>query len=125
MIFVAKHIDGLPFATINTLLSLDLKHGNVHISDKAIQHIRERHPEDFSTCLAALENIIRTPECIGQEPHHRENFEVIGNISGLWVLVAICSIMDDYGDYPILSSYPIPNGTFQRRLRKGYIQRIP
>lgn len=123
MIFLAKHIEGLPFAAINAALSLRLEHGKVHISRQTLRHIYERHPNDYAICVSAVEGIIKNPEFIGQAPHHRENFEVISQVNDVNILIAISSIPDARGDYPIMSSYIIPEGTFQRSLRKGYIQR--
>lgn len=119
----ARHINGLPYNAINALLPLCLTHGTVYLSEKTIRHIEERHPDDFILCMASIDTIIATPDFIDQEPHHRENFEVIKNMNGVIVLVAISAVPDEYGDYPIQSSYIIPHNALHRRLRKGHILR--
>jgi hypothetical protein len=121
MTYASKHIEGLPYQSINALLSLTLKHGTVHLSDKTIQHIRERHSKDYDLCLTSIDTIVTAPDFIGQEPHHLENFEVVKRIGEVMVLVAIGSVPNEYGKYPVLSSYIIPHNAMQRRLRKGHL----
>jgi hypothetical protein len=91
---IAKHINGLPYQAVNYLLPLRLEHAVVHLSDKTIQHICERHPNDYELCLTHIEIAVSKPDYIGQEPHHPENFEVVRIVGDAMVLVAISSIAD-------------------------------
>lgn len=121
MPITSRHIHGLPHQAVNRLLSLRLEHSVAHLSAQAIRHIRKRHPADATLCLASIETIITAPDFIGQEPHHLENFELVKQIGEVMVLVAIGSIPNEYGKYPILSSYVIPHNALQRRLRKKHL----
>ena len=74
---ITKHINGLPYQAINSLLSLRLEHDVVHLSDRTIKHICERHPKDYELCLVSIETIIIEPDYVGQSPLHPENFVLI------------------------------------------------
>lgn len=115
------NIVGLPYEAVNQLLSLDLAHGVVHLSEQAIHHMQVRHPEDFSLCITHVRSVLRTPEYIGQAPHHARNFEVVKQVEGRWVLIAVSSDANEYGVYPIESAYTIPESARQRRVRKQHL----
>lgn len=119
-----KDIDGLPYKTINVLLDgFTLVTSQVHLSERAIQHIHERHPEDSNICLASIETIVTAPDFVGQAPHYPSNFEIIKRIENHMILVAISAIPNEYGKYPIQSAYIIPHDTVRRRLRKRHVRK--
>jgi hypothetical protein len=124
MQYVSKHIVGLPYQSINKLFLLMLEHGTVHLSDKTIQHIRERHPKDYDLCMAFIDTIIAAPDFIGQSPLHSENFVLIKKVEERFLLTAISTIPDEYNEYPLQSAYMIDHNVVQRRLRKGFFKRI-
>jgi len=84
--------------------------------------MQERHPNDYTLCIASIETVIATPDYIGQAPHHRDNFELVKYVSDMVVLVAVSAIPDEHGDYPVQSSYTITHHTLKRRLRKGHLK---
>jgi len=45
-------------------------------------------------------------------------------VNGLLVLIAVSVMPNEYGKYPVESSYIIERYTLQRRIRKGYLKRI-
>jgi|GEM_PF-6415937 len=119
---IAKNINGLPYHAINSLLSICLEHDAVHLSEKTIQHIYERHPQECELCLEFIEAIIVAPDYIGQSPLHQENFVLIKQIMDLFLMIAICTVPNEYGKYPVMSSYIVPENTLQRRIRKGFLK---
>jgi len=118
------HIHGMSYRAINRLLSLELEHGRVHLSEKAIQHMRERHPNDLTQCMASLDVIITAPDFAGQSPLHPDNFVLVKHVGDVEIMVALSTTSDEYGDYPVESSYIIDHNTFRRRVRKGYYKPI-
>lgn len=121
-IITARHIRGLPYRVINTVLALALARDVVHVSEQTLEHMLTRHPKDYELCDAYLEQVILTPEYVGQSPHHKENFEIIKRVHSHIILVAISVSPDEYGDYPVKSAYTINHDTLRRRLRKCYIK---
>lgn len=121
MAFESGSVSGLPYEAINRNLKLNLKHGTVHVSEETLRHIKARHPADFDLCSAHLVSVIQKPDYIGQGPHYSTSFEVVKVLAQGIVLVAISSVPDEYGDYPVESSYVIPRGAIQRRLRKKHL----
>ena len=112
---------GLPCERVNELLKLELTGGAVHISEKVLQHIKERHPLDGVDDMQVIESVIIAPDYIGQAPHHQENFELIKCVEDRYVLVAVSGRLNDYGKYPVQSAYTVPRDTIHRRIRKGYL----
>lgn len=121
---IAKHINGLPYQAVNSLFFLRLEHDVVHLSDMAIKHICERHPHDYELCLASIEIIIIEPDYVGQSPLHPDNFVLIKQVMDSFLMIAISTIPDEYGEYPVQSAYVVDSGALQRRLRKGYLKKI-
>nr|WP_255701491.1 PBECR2 nuclease fold domain-containing protein [Afifella sp. H1R] len=100
--------------------------GPVYLSIPAQQHAFRRHRETFPACLPFLSEIVRSPDYIGQSPHHRESgFELIGEVedNSLIVLIAIRLQRDGDGRYLVRSFYPIDRNKLDRRLRKGFVTR--
>lgn len=122
MIKTSRNIKGLPYQAINSLLIQELKHGVVHLSNKTIRHVMEKHPKDYEVCLGNLELVISKPDFVGQSPLHKENFVVVKKVDEIFIMVAISSIADEYGEYPIMSTYLIPSSTVRRRIRVGYFK---
>jgi len=119
-----RHIGNLPYQAINKALSLNLQHDTVYLSEKAIHHIWERHPNDYHVCMEAIEVIVSTPDFTGQSPLHPDNFILIKQVQELMLLAAISVLPDEHGDYPVQSSYTIDNNALHHRLRKGFLKRI-
>ena len=124
MIYNPRHINGLPVTHINELLSLELTHDIVHISNQAIKHIKERHPDDYVFCLESLETVVQLPDLTGQSPLHPDHFVLIKQIKASFLLAAISAIPDEYSEYPLMSSYIIDKNVVQRRIRKGFFKPI-
>lgn len=125
MIKTSRNINGLPYQAINCLLIRDLKHDIVHISDKTIRHIIEKHPNDYGICLENLELVISKPDFVGQSPLHKGNFVVVKKLGDAFIMVAISLVVNEHGKYPIMYSYIIPNNTVKRRIRVGYFKAMP
>jgi hypothetical protein len=117
MEFKPKHIEGLPYRKINNILKLKLSGNRVHLSKKAIAHIKDKHPDDYKVCFAGIEEAICSPDYIGQSPFHKANYELVKLTDKGNILVAMSSIADKYGYYPIESTYLLEKSTLMRRVR--------
>ena len=72
--------------------------------------------------MAALEQVIAMPDYVGQSPLHPENFVLIKEVEEQVILVALSTVPNESGNYPVQSAYIIDHHTFQRRIRKGYFR---
>ena len=110
----------LPVELINATLGTELEPGRVRLSTQAHRHIAEDHPDDYTTCIAALPDAITTPSFIGQGPGHTRNFEMVRRVAradGQAVLVAIGLEVDDKGEYRVRSCYLISADKVDERRR--------
>lgn len=117
MEFKPKHIESLPYKKINKILKLKLSGNRVHLSKKAIAHIKDKHPKDAGFCLSNIDEVICDPDYIGQAPHHSTNYEMVKVVADVAILVALSSIKNAEGNYPIESTYPISKSALMRRVR--------
>ena len=124
MLYTARNIEGLPYQTLNRLLTVTLEHGKIHLSNKAIMHIHERHLHDAPYCLAHLDKVITHPEIAGKSPSHPDNFVLVKKIEERFLLVAVSEVKNVNGNYPLLSSYFIDEDGVARRIRKGFFIKI-
>ncbi|MDX1949775.1 MAG: hypothetical protein SFT90_04675 [Rickettsiales bacterium] len=119
----SRNISGLPYKAINKLLNLNLEHDVVHLSGSVIVHVKRKHPE-YKYAIGKIDEVIKSPDFIGQSPDHIINFEVIKKFKKNYVLVAISSRKDRRGDYPVMSAYVIYENTIQKRLRTSQIVEV-
>jgi hypothetical protein len=118
----SSDLTGLPYKKVNKLLGLGIKSSKVYVSRKVIEHIIEKHPKDYSVCLTSLEDVIQNPDYIGQSPKHTEKYELIKITDDGIVLVALNSIANEKGNYPVESAYIIDEGALKRRIRIGHLK---
>lgn len=123
---VALDLGPLPIARINAILGSTLATTDAHFSVRAQQHAQARHPADFDLCRRYIERIVARPDYVGQAPGQIDGFELIGEIphEQAIILVAIKFRTDKAGRHIVASTYPIDENKLDRRLRKGFVERI-
>lgn len=117
-LYDARDLGPLPVDLINSALGTELEPGRAVLSARAHRHMAVDHPADYPICMAALADAIAAPNFIGQDPKHRENFEIVKRVGlpdGRAVLVAIGLEIDDDGCYRVRSSYLISQRTIDAR----------
>jgi len=115
----------LPSHTINrTLDHLNLADGEVLMSGKAQAHASNRHPKDFPICLPHIGAVIADPDYIGDDKKNTGKIELISTIKpvGLSILVAVLIKPDNYGNYHIVSFYPVSESKIGSRLSRGFLK---
>lgn len=109
---------------INRTLNMELNPGNARMSAKIHQKIAEKHFDDYTTCISNLEDCLRNPTFIGEDPKHSNKIELIKRVgSGASpVMVAICIEPDHKGCYGISSAYCISEAKLQAWRQSGQVK---
>jgi hypothetical protein len=110
----------LPAEAIAECLGIHLYAGEVMFYAHAQKHTFEKKPERNGICMPNIEMAIAQPTHVGQQPGYEDKgFDLVCVVDdGPIVLVAL-SLRIRRGIYPVMSTYPLPRGTLERRLRVG------
>lgn len=73
---------------ITKLEITETKDMNIYIVGRNIEHIKKKHPVDFSRFFKQLNNILESPDYIGKNPNNG-SLEYIKELNGHYVKVAI------------------------------------
>lgn len=83
-----KKIYKISEKVITKLEIVETKDMNIYIGGRNIEHIKEKHPVDFSRFFKQLNNILESPDYIGKNPNNG-SLEYIKELNGHYVKVAI------------------------------------
>lgn len=113
----------LAVATVNGALGLNLRPGRAHFSASAQEHADDRHPADFSICIAHIHDIIRAPQWVGRHPRDGDGFTLVRTVqAGRTIILAAIKIRPDAeGRYIVASTYRLTRHDVDTRIAKGFL----
>lgn len=128
-----KNISGVPEVhtigridkAIYSCITEDIVTDEVIITDNQIQHIKERHPQDYQNILDKVKDVISSPEYIIYDSHPNTGL-VIGNVfengEAAQVVLRIVTSADEQGyKNSIISCWKISAKRLQNYLRNKLV----
>lgn len=124
----AFRVGPLPVDLINKILDTYLEPGDLWVSKAAHRHIAEDHPIDYPIIIPALGTLLASPQYIGIDTKHKNNFNLIRRHSltePKAILIAIGFEYTEYGTYNLRSAYRIKQSDIDNRRNKRLLQIVP
>lgn len=118
-----KQIGCFSHAMIKTL-GLDILPGTpIYIGDSNIDHIKKRHPYEYDRYFCDIENILETPDYVGQNPHDSSIlFVKLYEIDSEYVRVAVR--ITPYGNCYAKSLHLLSTCNAERYIERGTLKRL-
>lgn len=104
-----------------TYLGLECQPGPIYIGPSNIEHIRKRHPMEFTNHLQDIPDIIQRPDYIGVHPR-QGGIEFVKVFDGA-IMVSIR--LSSRGVLFVRSLYEVSDDRIQAYLRKGTLLPFP
>jgi len=98
----------------------------IMISPQRLAHLRRRHPQWLTFCLAHMGDVLASPDYIGQRPRadpRRVEFVRLVGRPHRWLLVSV-KFLDQTGEAWVNSAYRIDDRYLTRRVRTGTLWRV-
>ncbi len=106
------------------ILKLDIRCGTpIYIGDSNIEHIKSRHPYEYDKYFCDIEDIIQTPDYIGQNPHDASILFVrLYEICGEYIRVAVK--ISPYGNCYVKTLHLLSTCNAERYIEKGTLKKL-
>ncbi len=117
-----KQIGNFTSEIIN-LLNLDIPVGTpIYIGESNIEHIKSRHPYEYDKYFCDIEDIIREPDYIGQNPHDSSILFVrLYEVHGEYIRVAVK--ISPYGNCYAKTLHLLSTCNAERYIEKGTLKK--
>ncbi len=118
-----KQIGNFTSEIIN-LLNLDIPVGTpIYIGESNIEHIKSRHPYEYDKYFCDIEDIIREPDYIGQNPHDSSILFVrLYKVHGEYIRVAVK--ISPYGNCYAKTLHLLSTCNAERYIEKGTLKKL-
>ena len=118
-----KQIGNFTSEIIN-LLNLDIPVGTpIYIGESNIEHIKSRHPYEYDKYFCDIEDIIREPDYIGQNPHDSSILFVrLYEVHGEYIRVAVK--ISPYGNCYAKTLHLLSTCNAERYIEKGTLKKL-
>ena len=106
------------------ILGLNIHCGTpIYIGNSNIEHIKSRHPYEYEKYFCDIEDIIRSPDYIGQNPHDSSILFVrLYEICGEYIRVAVK--IGPHGNYYAKTLHLLSTCNAERYIEKGTLKKL-
>ena len=106
------------------LLELDICCGTpIYIGDSNVEHIKQRHPYEYEKYFCDIEDIIKKPDYVGQNPHDASILFVrLYEVHGEYIRVAVK--ISPYGNCYAKTLHLLSTCNAERYIEKGTLKKL-